>query len=111
MTLARAAKITDLNIIQLTPGAFHFRATGLLGQVDVQAKSEKLAAQTIVDWNWGLASSKVRRRQGHRCLKCKGLKPLSVHHVIFRSQGRRDVVDNLIALCAHCHEAEHRGKL
>ncbi len=34
------------------------------------------------------------------------------HHIIYRSQGGQDTVENVILLCASCHDQVHRsGKL
>ena len=41
--------------------------------------------------------------------KCgKWVEPGTIpHHIIFRSQGGGDVLDNLILLCLKCHNKEH----
>ena len=36
---------------------------------------------------------------------------MEVHHIIFRSQGGSDELDNLITLCEKCHKAIHDGKI
>ena len=33
------------------------------------------------------------------------------HHIIFRSQRGTDTLDNLLQLCARCHEAVHQHTL
>jgi hypothetical protein len=47
-------------------------------------------------------------KQGWRCARCAGLKPLQGHHKIKRSKGRVDR-DNIEGLCAACHGKEHGG--
>jgi len=39
-----------------------------------------------------------------RCKICNRLRPLQAHHMIPRSLGRIDELQNLISLCAECHE-------
>jgi 5-methylcytosine-specific restriction endonuclease McrA len=34
-----------------------------------------------------------------------------VHHIVKRSQGGGDHMENLITLCTHCHTAAHDGEL
>ena len=34
-----------------------------------------------------------------------------IHHIIYRSQGGGDNIENLIALCRICHEQAHQEKL
>jgi 5-methylcytosine-specific restriction endonuclease McrA len=50
----------------------------------------------------------VLERDGWRCQACGSMLGLQVHHLKFRSQSGGDVEQNLIALCARCHEQVHR---
>lgn len=54
----------------------------------------------------------VYDRDGHCCILCgawvqEGEKP---HHVIFKSHGGGDTLDNLVLLCYKCHQKVHGGK-
>ena len=52
----------------------------------------------------------VLHRDEYTCQKCKTKKgKLQVHHIIFRCHGGTDTPENLITLCASCHDALHRG--
>jgi hypothetical protein len=62
----------------------------------------------------------VDARDGRACRLCgrKGnpngtsmLDKLHHHHILPRSQGGKDTTDNLITLCAACHDGEHRGRI
>ena len=58
--------------------------------------------------------SYVLFRDDYTCQHCKGKSKdskLHVHHIIFRSQGGSDTVDNLITLCKVCHDKLHLGKI
>ena len=50
----------------------------------------------------------ILRRDGWRCQSCGSRQNLQVHHKQLRSQQGPDNDLNLIALCAECHEAQHR---
>ena len=50
----------------------------------------------------------VLERDGWRCQVCGSMQHLQVHHLKFRSQSGGDVEQNLITLCAECHEHVHR---
>lgn len=51
-------------------------------------------------------------RDGYKCQCCKTKKgKLNAHHIIYRSNGGADTLDNLITLCEDCHEKLHRGEL
>jgi 5-methylcytosine-specific restriction endonuclease McrA len=51
----------------------------------------------------------VLRRDNWRCQVCGSRQNLQVHHEELRSRGGRDTKENLITLCAECHEALHRS--
>ncbi|MCH6554789.1 MAG: HNH endonuclease [Acidobacteria bacterium] len=52
----------------------------------------------------------VLERDGWRCQHCGRLTQLQVHHVSPRSRLGDDVEQNLIALCASCHQGAHLRK-
>lgn len=51
-------------------------------------------------------------RDSYQCKYC-GQKNtrLEAHHIIYTSQGGKDTLDNLITLCAKCHDKVHKGQL
>jgi 5-methylcytosine-specific restriction endonuclease McrA len=49
----------------------------------------------------------VLERDGWRCQFCGSMQNLQVHHLKFRSQSGVDDEQNLITLCAECHEKLH----
>jgi 5-methylcytosine-specific restriction endonuclease McrA len=51
----------------------------------------------------------VLERDGWRCQVCGNMQNLQIHHLRFRSQSGGDVEQNLITLCAECHEQTHRS--
>ena len=51
----------------------------------------------------------VLERDGWRCQVCGSMQHLQVHHLKLRSQSGGDVEQNLITLCAACHEQVHGG--
>jgi 5-methylcytosine-specific restriction endonuclease McrA len=52
----------------------------------------------------------VLRRDGWRCQCCGTKTNLEVHHKEFRSQGGLDSEENLVTLCAACHESVHQPR-
>ncbi len=50
----------------------------------------------------------VLKRDGWRCQVCGNMQNLQVHHLKLRSQSGGDEEQNLITLCAECHEQMHR---
>jgi 5-methylcytosine-specific restriction endonuclease McrA len=54
----------------------------------------------------------VLERDGHKCQICgrEGTKrnPLTMHHIIYRCQGGRSTLDNLVTWCTECHREFHR---
>jgi len=50
---------------------------------------------------------RVLERDGWRCQGCGSMQRLQVHHLKRRSHMGSDVEQNLITLCAWCHERAH----
>jgi len=44
------------------------------------------------------------------CEHC-GKKAVDIHHIIYRSHGGADNIENLIALCRKCHDMAHNNEL
>jgi ATP-dependent DNA helicase RecQ len=53
--------------------------------------------------------NQVLRRDGWRCQSCGSGSNLEAHHQEFRSQSGDDSEQNLITLCAQCHNAVHHA--
>lgn len=45
----------------------------------------------------------VFKRDGYKCRHCGWRNNIEAHHVVFRSHGGGDVINNLITLCHWCH--------
>jgi len=54
-----------------------------------------------------LLRKQVLQRDGWRCQGCGASQNLQVHHLIRRSKLGADALDNLITLCATCHQSQH----
>lgn len=51
-------------------------------------------------------------RDNYKCQCCKTKNgTLNAHHIIYRSRGGADTLDNLITLCEDCHKKLHRDEL
>jgi len=53
---------------------------------------------------YNLLRQQVLERDGWRCQDCGSSKHLHVHHQVNRSKLGNDALDNLITLCATCHQ-------
>ncbi len=60
--------------------------------------------------NYRALRKQVLERDGWRCQWCGALRNLQVHHRKFRSSLGDDTAENLITLCADCHQAEHEHR-
>lgn len=49
----------------------------------------------------------VLKRDGWRCQLCGTLQNLHVHHLKSRARLGDDAIQNLITLCAKCHDTVH----
>ena len=83
-------------------------------------KNPSLANPKIRHWgyqkgtNYGFENTKamVLNRDNYTCQYCKTKKgTLHVHHIIYRSKGGSDEIENLTTLCEYCHKNLHSGKL
>ena len=54
---------------------------------------------------------KVLKRDGYTCQICGSKKNLEAHHIVPRSKGGTNLVENGITLCKECHRAVHEGKI
>jgi 5-methylcytosine-specific restriction endonuclease McrA len=50
-------------------------------------------------------------RDGWRCRHCRRWEDLHPHHMVYKSQGGADTLENLICLCFRCHTMHHLGNL
>jgi 5-methylcytosine-specific restriction endonuclease McrA len=50
-----------------------------------------------------LLRREAMERDNHQCRECETKKDLTVYHVIPRSAGGTDALDNLVTLCRKCH--------
>lgn len=88
------------------------------GKFDIQLMKKpwlqkyKWAYQKGVNYGFANARAHALDRDNYTC-QCCGKKHvrLEVHHIIFRSLGGSDELDNLITLCEKCHTAIHDGKI
>ncbi len=83
-------------------------------------KNPVLANEKVKHWGYqkgklyGFENAKayVLTRDNYTCQCCKTKKgTLHVHHIIYRSKGGSDEIENLITLCEYCHKNLHSGKL
>jgi len=58
---------------------------------------------------WDEISTKVLADCGRCCCLCRRFKPiqLQVHHIVLKSEGGKDELDNAVALCLTCHTDVH----
>lgn len=56
-------------------------------------------------------AEKVLKRDCNRCQNCGCYTESPPHHIVYKSQGGDDIIDNLVTLCWRCHRAVHDGKL
>jgi 5-methylcytosine-specific restriction endonuclease McrA len=71
----------------------------------IRLKSPRLRLDST---NYRELYRQVLERDGWRCQVCGSMQNLQVHHLKFRSRSGGDIEQNLITLCAECHEKVHR---
>src|SRR5574344_376377 len=64
------------------------------------------------NYGFGNAKAACLNRDNYTCQCCKTKKgTLNAHHIVYRSNGGADTLDNLIILCEECHQKLHDNKL
>ncbi len=53
----------------------------------------------------------ILERDSWRCQACGNMQFLEVHHIQFRSHSGPDAEQNLITLCASCHDKLHKQRI
>ena len=64
--------------------------------------------------NWSeynAAKNEMFLRDGYKCRHCRSRENLTPHHMVLRSRGGKDILENLLCLCIRCHNAIHDGFL
>ncbi|WP_411376670.1 RNA-guided endonuclease IscB [Desulfurobacterium thermolithotrophum] len=54
---------------------------------------------------------KVLKKDNYTCQICGGRENLEAHHIIPKSKGGTNLVENGITLCKDCHRAVHEGRI
>lgn len=57
---------------------------------------------------WRKLREEVLARDGYACTSCGTAEDLEAHHIVPRSEGGPDVIENLTTLCGDCHRGLHR---
>lgn len=79
--------------------------------IRIRTDSENNSGENNPQWKGGTTWWTHRRpaalkRDEYKCLNCKTMKNLNVHHIIPRKLGGTDDLKNLRTLCAKCHTIE-----
>jgi 5-methylcytosine-specific restriction endonuclease McrA len=53
----------------------------------------------------------VFQRDDWHCRCCHTMNGLDPHHVVYKSFGGSDTLDNLLTLCRKCHDDIHGGRV
>ena len=67
-------------------------------------KRESAKAQQA---NWRRLRTQVIKRDGLRCRVCGVTHGLDLHHILMKSLGGTDVLENVCFVCRDCHKAIH----
>lgn len=60
---------------------------------------------------WLALCKVVDARDGRRCRVCGAGGEIHRHHIVKRSQGGPDTLENVITLCPQCHTDVHNARL
>lgn len=73
-------------------------------------REERLADEDAAYQRWNAIRQQVLERDGHTCQMCGFVASsnLHIHHIMKRSDGGTDHLDNLLTLCPTCHSKADR---
>ena len=58
-----------------------------------------------------LLHKEIRKRDRNKCVVCgttaSMMNPYPAHHIVYKSQGGDDSLENLVSLCPTCHAQAH----
>ena len=78
-----------------------------LNNPDLQGKEYQQSSR--LDENLRIATL---MRDGYECTQCKKKNTrMDAHHIVWKENGGKDTIENLITLCKRCHRKVHKGKL
>jgi len=63
--------------------------------------------EALLESHWRWLCRLIDKRAGYRCEGCGEIVPLQHHHREFRSHGRKDTLENILAECFRCHARYH----
>ncbi len=115
MTPRNAERITGLDVTAgfvIGSRTIHYATASESGVEIARAEgcNQAAALGRLVEVIYKRRSEQTMQEQGWRCADCNGIKPLTIHHKVFRSHGRDDRRENLIAICVSCHDSRHNQK-
>lgn len=98
-------KIRDETDIPVNSIRYWFKKWGFKARTQTQAQKGKLNHM----YKDGINSNQYRAylRDKKRCVICSYNRIINIHHIIHRSKGGTNDVDNLITLCPNCHSLVH----
>lgn len=81
--------------------------------------ADKAAKDEMGSWRKVCAAVDARDKKQCRCCGRSHVHPDRVgvlhrahrHHIVYRSAGGADAVENVVTLCAACHNGEHKHRL
>ena len=80
------------------------------GRVILDAKGMKALREAVFERADGRCQCVLVLKQNTACnYRCPNL-ATAMHHVVYRSHGGSDSLDNCLALCKQCHDDIHAGK-
>jgi len=85
-----------------------------MGRFDISSMARNRKLKSVEyqqsDFEGKNLREKVLWRDNYKCQQCDVTSNLQIHHIIPKSKGGTNTLNNLITLCAKCHKELHEGK-